>query len=118
LYKGNYEITDDISDLTEAAFLNGVHNKTEVLTRISTVGPERGSADTVRDFRGFAIKFKTMEGNNDWVFNITLILKGLKLLEQILIGIYWIFRKPSSQMISLPGMDMSKRFTQMTSLEL
>lgn len=67
--RGHYEVTDDISDLTDAAFLNGVGNKTEVLMRISTVGPERGSADTVRDFRGFAIKFKTTEGNNDWVFN-------------------------------------------------
>jgi catalase len=66
---GHYEVTDDISDLTDAAFLNGVGNKTEVLMRISTVGPERGSADTVRDFRGFAVKFKTTEGNNDWVFN-------------------------------------------------
>jgi hypothetical protein len=66
---GYYEVTDDISDLTDAEFLNGIGNKTEVLTRISTVGPERGSADTVRDFRGFAIKFKTTQGNNDWVFN-------------------------------------------------
>ena len=66
---GHYEVTDDISDLTDADFLNGLGNKTEVLMRISTVGPERGSADTVRDFRGFAVKFKTTEGNNDWVFN-------------------------------------------------
>ena len=66
---GYYEVTDDISDLTDAAFLNGLGKKTEVLMRISTVGPERGSADTVRDFRGFAVKFKTTEGNNDWVFN-------------------------------------------------
>jgi len=67
--RGYYEVTDDISDLTDAAFLNGIGNKSEVLSRISTVGPEKGSADTVRDFRGFAIKFKTAEGNNDWVFN-------------------------------------------------
>lgn len=67
--RGYYEVTNDISDLTDAAFLNGIGNKSEVLSRISTVGPEKGSADTVRDFRGFAIKFKTTEGNNDWVFN-------------------------------------------------
>jgi len=66
---GQFEVTDDVSDLTDAAFLNGIGKKTEILARISTVGPERGSADTVRDFRGFAIKFKTEEGNNDWVFN-------------------------------------------------
>ena len=41
------------------------------MTRISTVGPERGGADTVRDVRGFAIKFYTEEGNNDWVSNNT-----------------------------------------------
>lgn len=67
--RGYFEVTDDVSDLTDADFLNGIGKKTEVLMRISTVGPERGSADTVRDFRGFAVKFKTNEGNNDWVFN-------------------------------------------------
>jgi catalase len=74
---GYYEVTDDISDLTDAEFLNGIGNKTEVLTRISTVGPERGSADTVRDFRGFAIKFKTKQGNADWVFNNQVSIFGL-----------------------------------------
>ncbi|KAI0173367.1 catalase [Hypoxylon sp. FL1284] len=67
--KGYFKVTDDISDLTDADFLTGVGKKTEVLARISTVGPERGSADTVRDFRGFAMKFKTSQGNQDFVFN-------------------------------------------------
>jgi catalase len=67
--RGFYEVTDDVSDITDADFLNGMGKKTEVLMRISTVGPERGSADTVRDFRGFAVKFKTNEGNQDFVFN-------------------------------------------------
>ena len=67
--RGHFEVTDDVSDLTDAIFLTGIGKKTEVLARISTVGPARGSADTVRDFRGCAIKFKTREGNNDWVFN-------------------------------------------------
>lgn len=67
--RGHFEVTDDVSDLTDAIFLTGVGKKTEVLARISTVGPARGSADTVRDFRGCAIKFKTRDGNNDWVFN-------------------------------------------------
>lgn len=66
---GYFEVTDDISDLTDADFLTGIGKKTEVLARISTVGPERGSADTVRDFRGFAMKFKTAQGNQDFVFN-------------------------------------------------
>ena len=65
---GYFEVTEDISDLTDAGFLNGIGKKTEVLLRISTVGPERGSADTLRDFRGFAVKLKTDEGNHDWVF--------------------------------------------------
>ena len=67
--RGYFEVTDDISDFTDADLLTGIGKKTEVLVRVSTVGPEKGSADTVRDFRGFAIKFKTREGNNDWVFN-------------------------------------------------
>lgn len=67
--RGYFEVTDDISDLTDADFLTGIGKKTEVLVRISTVAPERGSADTVRDFRGFAMKFKTAQGNQDFVFN-------------------------------------------------
>lgn len=67
--RGYYEVTDDVSDITDADFLTGIGKKTEVLMRIPTTGPEKGSADTVRDFRGFAIKFKTEEGNQDWVFN-------------------------------------------------
>ncbi|KAI6085467.1 catalase [Hypoxylon rubiginosum] len=67
--RGYFEVTDDISDLTDADFLTGIGKKTEILTRISTVGPERGSADTLRDFRGFATKFKTTQGNQDFVFN-------------------------------------------------
>lgn len=43
--------------------------KTEVLARISTVAGERGSSDTLRDIRGFALKFKTEEGNWDFVGN-------------------------------------------------
>ncbi|OAP61018.1 hypothetical protein AYL99_06022 [Fonsecaea erecta] len=54
--RGYFEVTDDVSDVTDADFLNGIGKKTEVMMRISTVGPARGSADTVRDFRGFAIK--------------------------------------------------------------
>jgi catalase len=66
---GFYEVTHDISDLTDADFLTGIGKRTELTARISTVGPERGSADTIRDVRGWAIKFKTAEGNQDWVFN-------------------------------------------------
>ena len=46
-------------------------DKTRVAVRFSTVGGEKGSADTVRDPRGFAIKFYTEEGNLDIVGNNT-----------------------------------------------
>lgn len=67
--KGYFEVTDDVSDITDADFFNGIGKKTECLVRIATTGPKAGSADTVRDFRGFAMKFKTAEGNQDFVFN-------------------------------------------------
>ncbi|KAI1612780.1 catalase-like domain-containing protein [Exophiala viscosa] len=66
---GYYEVTDDVSDITDADFAHGIGKKSDVLMRISTVGPERGSADTVRDFRGFAVKIKTAQGNQDFVCN-------------------------------------------------
>lgn len=68
---GEFECTHDCTDITSASFLNTVGKKTAVLLRISTVGPERGSADTVRDVHGWAMKLYTDEGNLDWVFNNT-----------------------------------------------
>jgi catalase len=69
------EVTNDNSDITSAAFLNGIGKKSEILLRISTVGPERGAADVVRDPRGWGMKVYTEEGNQDWVFNNTVCLK-------------------------------------------
>lgn len=60
---GEFEVTHDVSDLTDANFLDTVGKKTPVLARISTVGGEKGSADTVRDVRGWALKLFTEEGN-------------------------------------------------------
>jgi catalase len=68
---GEFEVTDDISDLTSAAVFSNVGKKTRTLVRFSTVGGEKGSPDSARDPRGFAIKFYTEEGNHDWVFNNT-----------------------------------------------
>lgn len=51
--------------------LKGVGKKTKMLTRFSTVGGEKDSADSARDPRGFAIKFYTEEGKWDWAFNNT-----------------------------------------------
>lgn len=67
---GHFEVTDDVSRFTRAApFQPGV--KTDVVVRFSTVAGERGSPDTWRDPRGFAIKFYTTEGNFDLVGNNT-----------------------------------------------
>lgn len=68
---GEFEVTHEVSDLTSANFLSEVGKKTKVLLRVSTVGPERGSADTTRDVHGWAMKLYTEEGNLDWVFNNT-----------------------------------------------
>jgi catalase len=56
---------------TKAKFLNSVGKRTPIFTRFSTVGGEKGSADTERDPRGFAIKFYTEEGIFDMVGNNT-----------------------------------------------
>lgn len=66
---GEFEVLEDVSDLTDANFLSGVGKKTPILCRLSTVGGEKGSSDTVRDVRGWATKFYTEEGIQDFVFN-------------------------------------------------
>jgi catalase len=68
---GFFEVTADVTDWTSAAFLSQVGKKTDVFARFSTVAGELGSADTVRDPRGFALKFYTEEGNYDLVGNNT-----------------------------------------------
>jgi len=68
---GYFEVTADVTRYTCAKFLSKVGKKTEVFARFSTVGGERGSADTARDPRGFALKFYTEEGNYDLVGNNT-----------------------------------------------
>jgi catalase len=64
-------VTQDITKYTKAKLFSEVGKKTEVLGRFSTVAGEKGSADTVRDVRGFALKFYTEEGNWDMVGNNT-----------------------------------------------
>lgn len=68
---GYFEVTKDITRYTKAKFLSQVGKRTEVFIRFSTVAGEKGSADTVRDPRGFAIKFYTEDGNYDLVGNDT-----------------------------------------------
>jgi catalase len=60
---------DSLKEFTKARFLTEPGTKTPVFVRFSTVVGSRGSADTVRDVRGFATKFYTEEGNYDLVGN-------------------------------------------------
>ena len=67
---GHFEVTNDVSQWTKAAvFQPGT--RTDTIARFSTVAGERGSPDTWRDPRGFALKFYTSEGNYDMVGNNT-----------------------------------------------
>ena len=66
---GFFEVYEPMTELTCAGFLADPAVKTPVFVRFSTVAGSRGSADTVRDVRGFAVKFYTREGNYDLVGN-------------------------------------------------
>lgn len=68
---GTFTVTNDITKYTRAKIFSEIGKKTETFTRFSTVGGERGSADTARDPRGFATKFYTEEGNWDLTGNNT-----------------------------------------------
>jgi catalase len=68
---GYFEVTEDITKYCKAKLFEKIGQRTPVFTRFSTVGGEKGSADTERDPRGFAIKFYTPEGNWDLVGNNT-----------------------------------------------
>ena len=66
---GFFQVYESMADLTKAKFLQDPKVKTPVFVRFSTVAGERGSKDTARDVRGFAVKFYTDEGNWDLVGN-------------------------------------------------
>ncbi len=68
---GTFTVTNDITAYTKADIFSKIGKETRTFTRFSTVGGERGSADTARDPRGFATKFYTEEGNWDLVGNNT-----------------------------------------------
>ena len=67
---GSFEVTNDVSGYTKAALFQP-GTRTDMAVRFSTVAGERGSPDTWRDPRGFALKFYTTEGNYDMVGNNT-----------------------------------------------
>lgn len=68
---GIFTVTHDITKYTRAKLFSKVGNSCRVFLRFSTVGGEKGSADSERDPRGFAIKFYTGDGNWDLVGNNT-----------------------------------------------
>jgi catalase len=68
---GFFEVTNDLTQYTKASFLSEVGKRTEMFARFSTVAGEQGFPDSVRDPRGFALKFYTDEGNFDLVGNNT-----------------------------------------------
>ncbi|HET9429853.1 MAG TPA: catalase, partial [Chitinophagaceae bacterium] len=68
---GSFTVTNDITQYTRAKIFNTVGKQTKVFLRFSTVGGEKGSADTERDPRGFAMKYYTEDGNWDLVGNNT-----------------------------------------------
>ncbi len=64
-----FTVTHDITRYTKANLFSAIGTKTEMFARFSTVSGERGSADTERDPRGFAIRFYTEAGNGDLAGN-------------------------------------------------
>lgn len=68
---GKFVVTNDISQYSRAKIFSEIGKETKMFARFSTVGGERGSADTERDPRGFALKFYTEDGNWDLVGNNT-----------------------------------------------
>lgn len=84
--KGFFEVTHDISHLTCADFLRAPGVQTPLIVRFSTVIHERGSPETLRDPRGFAVKFYTREGNYDMVGNnipVFFIRDGMKFPDMV-----------------------------------
>ena len=78
---GFFQVYESQEKLTKAGFLQDPAKRTPVFVRFSTVQGSRGSADTVRDVRGFAVKFYTEEGNFDLVGNnipVFFIQDGIK----------------------------------------
>nr|GMD00771.1 catalase isozyme 1 [Ipomoea batatas] len=84
--KGFFEVTHDITHLTCADFLRAPGVQTPIILRFSTVIHERGSPETLRDPRGFAVKFYTREGNFDMVgnnFPVFFIRDGMKFPDMV-----------------------------------
>ncbi len=68
---GTFTVSNDITKYTKAKIFSDIGKQTKMFARFSQVGGEKGSADTERDPRGFALKFYTEDGNWDLVGNNT-----------------------------------------------
>jgi catalase len=68
---GTFTVTHDITPYSQAKVFAAIGKQTDVIIRFSQVGGEKGSADTARDPRGFAVKCYTEDGNWDLVGNNT-----------------------------------------------
>lgn len=66
---GYFELSESLEDYTTAKILTETGKQTPLFTRFSTVAGSKGSKDTPRDVRGFAVKIYTDEGNWDIVGN-------------------------------------------------
>jgi catalase len=78
---GRFELFDSLADITSAEVLTDTSAVTRVFVRFSTVAGSRGSMDTARDVRGFAVKLYTTQGNWDLVGNnipVFFIQDGIK----------------------------------------
>ena len=68
---GTFTVTHNITQYTKAKIFSEIGKQTQLFVRFSQVGGEKGSADSERDPRGFALKFYTEDGNWDLVGNNT-----------------------------------------------
>ncbi|KAM0246135.1 hypothetical protein ACHAP5_004917 [Fusarium lateritium] len=73
---GTFRLFESAADVTSAGVFTDTSRETPIFVRFSTVLGSRGSADTVRDVRGFAVKFYTQEGlstpkHQNTIHNIT-----------------------------------------------
>eukprot|EP00188_Purpureofilum_apyrenoidigerum_P001465 Plantae.Rhodophyta-Purpureofilum_apyrenoidigerum.ctg18029.p1 GENE.Plantae.Rhodophyta-Purpureofilum_apyrenoidigerum.ctg18029~~Plantae.Rhodophyta-Purpureofilum_apyrenoidigerum.ctg18029.p1 ORF type:complete len:509 (+),score=90.91 Plantae.Rhodophyta-Purpureofilum_apyrenoidigerum.ctg18029:52-1527(+) len=84
--KGFFEVTKDISDITCADLFKEVGSRTPLAVRFSTVIHSRHSPETLRDPRGFSVKFYTKEGNWDLVgnnFPVFFVRDGMKFPDMV-----------------------------------
>ena len=68
------QVTDDITNYTNADVFSSVGKQTDVIVRFSIVTGPSGSPEWLRDPRGFAIKFYTSQGNWDLVRSFALVI--------------------------------------------